>query len=149
MESVQTYNFHKISALVLNFLTNVASSLYYTSIKDRLYCDSAHSTQRQSAQFVLLNMLTIVLQTVAPIVPHLAEEIYSYLPQKTSSSFFKTSPIIPDPQWRNNEISDLMDVILNIKKDINREYGASTLGISVDVTFSKICFDLLLVSAAS
>lgn len=146
MESVQNFNFNKISPSVINFLTNPVSALFYTTIKDRLYCDSAHSVRRQSAQFVLFNILNMTLKTIAPIVPHLAEEMYDYFPWKNSASYFTSTPVTPDPQWRNTCINDLMDIILNIKKDINKEHGANTLGISVDITCSTNFVDMLMVS---
>lgn len=146
MESVQNFNFSKISPSVINFLTNSVSSLFYTTIKDRLYCDSAHSVRRQSAQFVLLNILNSTLNIVAPIVPHLAEEMHNNLPCKTSSSFFASVQFKPDPQWRNADINDLMNIVLNIKKGINKEHGANTLGISVDIACSENFSNLLMVN---
>lgn len=145
-ESTNSFNFSKISPSVINFLTNPVSALFYTTIKDRLYCDSAHSVRRQSAQFVLYNILNSTLKTIAPIVPHLAEELYSHFPWKKSSSYFTGVSYTPDPQWRNMSIIELMDIVLNIKRDINKEHGADTLGISVDISCSKDFTNLLMVT---
>lgn len=142
---MKDHNFN-ISISINNFLTNAISSLYYSTIKDRLYCDAANSARRLSAQYVLLQIFNTVSQIVAPIVPHLVEELYQHLPQKTTDSFFTKKYSVANSNWNNDSVDNLMNLILDIKKIINREYGPNTLGVSVNIRAGKDFYKSLMVS---
>ena len=49
----------------------------------RLYCDHAESEGRRSGQTVMYHILEIITKAVAPVLPHLAEEVYQYKPFNT------------------------------------------------------------------
>lgn len=42
----------------------------------RLYCDGERSPSRRSCQTVLSHLLDTLVYLVAPVLPHLAEEVY-------------------------------------------------------------------------
>lgn len=46
----------------------------------RLYCDGENSMGRRSCQTVLEEILDGVTRSIAPILPHLAEEVYQHAP---------------------------------------------------------------------
>jgi len=46
----------------------------------RLYCSHHDNLGRQSAQTVQYYLLEALTKFIAPVVPHLAEEIYQYHP---------------------------------------------------------------------
>lgn len=46
----------------------------------RLYCEEAKDPKRRSCQTVLAEALDIVVRSFAPILPHLAEEVFQYIP---------------------------------------------------------------------
>lgn len=48
----------------------------------RLYCEEAKDPKRRSCQTVLAEALDIVVRSFAPILPHLAEEVFQYIPYK-------------------------------------------------------------------
>lgn len=141
------FSFNKISALTLHFLTNRVSSLYYTTIKDRLYCDSPTSLRRVSSQYTLLQLFNVVSEAIAPILPHMIEEAYTHLPQRDTDSFFMRKPLKVNNQWYNEDINKLVDSILDVKKDINKNYGASTLGLDVIFKVPHHFYQLFLVRA--
>ncbi|KAK8858784.1 isoleucine-tRNA ligase [Kwoniella newhampshirensis] len=68
--------------IVLNatsaFASSTLSALYFDIIKDTLYCDSADSVTRQTVIAVLHHTLARLTQIIAPITPHLAEELYEH-----------------------------------------------------------------------
>ncbi|CAH1156158.1 unnamed protein product [Phaedon cochleariae] len=140
-ESLKNYKFHQVSTLVMNLLSNPISALYYTAIKDRLYCESLDSTPRRSAQFVLLKMLEIVTLAVAPMVPHLAEEIYQHFPSRERKTFFTSSHPRPESFWEDEDVEKKMGVILDCKKVINKQLGASTSDAEVRLVFPKKVFE--------
>ncbi|GFQ89919.1 isoleucine--tRNA ligase, mitochondrial [Trichonephila clavata] len=70
---------------ILNFVTNEVSSFYCHLVKDRLYCDAEHSKERLDCQTVLHFILSTLIQSIGPLCPHLAEEIFLCLPYKNDA----------------------------------------------------------------
>lgn len=142
---IREYQFSKLCAGMLNFLTNQVSAMYYTAIKDRLYCDSETSTSRLSAQYVLYNILLSIMKCIGPIVPHLVEELYLHLPQKQTTSFFQVDYEVKD-DWDNVEIEEIMEVLLSIKKEINKNVDGNTLQKRIEIELSEKFLNLLKVT---
>ncbi|KAG7249133.1 hypothetical protein CRUP_013495 [Coryphaenoides rupestris] len=62
------------------FITRDLSGFYFSIVKDRLYCDPESSVGRRSCQTVLEEVLDGLTRSIAPILPHLAEEVYLHAP---------------------------------------------------------------------
>ncbi|XP_072393391.1 isoleucine--tRNA ligase, mitochondrial [Diabrotica undecimpunctata] len=136
-QHMQNFQYHKVSIAVINLLTNSVSALYYNSIKDRLYCDIQTSTERRAAQFTLFQIFEIITQSVAPMLPHLVEELYLHFTQKENKTFFTSKHSQPTEDWNNSQIEKLFEVILGCKREVNKEAGANTINKIVDIIFSK------------
>lgn len=139
-EHIKDYNFHKIGKAVINLLTNQISALYYTSIKDRLYCESLESFSRRTAQYTLLQIFDTITRTIAPMVPHLAEEMYHYLPQRNSKTYFTKNHENPNSSWQDESLENVMEDILNCRRDINKRLETGTFDADVTITCSKEFF---------
>ena len=74
------FEFSGVHRALSTLLPNDLSAFYFDIIKDRLYCDQEGSSKRRSTVTVLYHLLRGVLQSVAPIAPHLAEEVAQYAP---------------------------------------------------------------------
>lgn len=135
-DDIKNYHFQRVCKSVIFFLTNSVSALYYTGIKDRLYCDEQDSPTRRGSQFILLQLFEIITQAIAPIVPHLVEEMFMHLPQKNGKSFFTTIHNQPEDYWKNDTVAEVMDSVLLMKKEITKAVGTSTLDTAVEVTLS-------------
>ena len=72
---------------ITTLATTTLSALYFDVIKDTLYCDPEDSPQRLAILNVLRQTLTSFVRMMAPIVPHLAEELHEARTGKTSSVF--------------------------------------------------------------
>lgn len=48
--------------------------------KFRLYCDNATDPKRRSCQTALAEILDVLVRSFAPILPHLAEEVFQHIP---------------------------------------------------------------------
>ncbi|KAK2825891.1 hypothetical protein Q5P01_020105 [Channa striata] len=73
------------------FITRDLSSFYFSIIKDRLYCDPEDSLGRRSCQTALEEILDGVTRAIAPILPHLAEEVYLHAPgHEKDETLFKS-----------------------------------------------------------
>lgn len=123
----------------MNLLTNQASALYYTSIKDRLYCEPADSDSRRAAQYTILQLFYSVSKRIGPIIPHLIEELYSYLPIKKTNYFFQLSYNVEE-YWNDANLEKVMNVIISIKRDIHKNVGTNTIDKKVCVEVSSSFF---------
>ncbi|EDO06527.1 tRNA synthetases class I family protein [Babesia bovis T2Bo] len=66
---------HKVVRELEIFLTRF-SNIYVSYCKDRLYCDVKHGWSRTCAQIIIKKIMRNVLDVVAPIMPHMAEDVY-------------------------------------------------------------------------
>lgn len=82
-----------MSDIVINALgnfTNITlSALYFDITKDRLYADAVDSLARRSIATVLEQVLKTLLSVIAPVLPHLAEEIYEKGKKGEHASVFR------------------------------------------------------------
>ncbi|RXM28772.1 Isoleucine--tRNA ligase, mitochondrial [Acipenser ruthenus] len=95
------YDFGKVIRLLQAFVSRDLSSFYFSIIKDRLYCDAETSHQRRSCLTVLDEVLDAVTRSIAPILPHLAEEIYQHTPGRPESeTLFRSGYIKASSLWK-------------------------------------------------
>lgn len=52
----------------------------HTRFPFRLYCENADDPKRRSCQTAFAEILDVVVRSVAPILPHLAEEVFQHIP---------------------------------------------------------------------
>lgn len=92
------------------FITRELSSFYFSIIKDRLYCDPEDSLGRRSCQTVLEEILDGVTRSVAPILPHLAEEVYLHAPgHDKGETLFKSGWIKSSSVWRRPGLEEAVE----------------------------------------
>ncbi|NXR91981.1 SYIM protein, partial [Hypocryptadius cinnamomeus] len=76
----------------------------------RLYCEEAKDPKRRSCQTVLAEALDIVIRSFAPILPHLAEEVFQYIPyKKDSEGVFRTGWINASSAWKKPGIEEAIE----------------------------------------
>ena len=76
------YEFHVVSHAINDFCVVELSSFYLDIIKDRLYCEGAHSLERRSAQTALYLILDTMTKVFAPILAFTCDEIWQVMPHK-------------------------------------------------------------------
>jgi isoleucyl-tRNA synthetase len=79
------YEFHRAARLLYEFCTVQASAVYFSAVKDRLYCEAADSPRRRATQTVVHEMLLALVKLLAPILPHTAEEAWAHIPFRPAS----------------------------------------------------------------
>ncbi|WP_163151636.1 isoleucine--tRNA ligase [Anoxybacillus sp. MB8] len=85
-QAYETYEFATIYHEVNNFCTVDLSAFYFDFSKDVLYIEAANSHERRSIQTVLYDTLVALTKLVAPILPHTADEVWSYIPHVKEES---------------------------------------------------------------
>ncbi|XP_054273116.1 isoleucine--tRNA ligase, mitochondrial [Macrosteles quadrilineatus] len=120
MEYYNNFQYNRVCLTLMNFVANEVSSLYCHSIKDRLYCDEENSVRRRAAQLVCYHTLNTLTRLVAPILPVLAEEVYSYTPVKVTKQLFHALGPCTQQAWNCPEVVTVISTALSIKEEIVR-----------------------------
>ncbi|POW07473.1 hypothetical protein PSTT_08281 [Puccinia striiformis] len=122
--SVQSaYNeldFKKVVQLVTNFTTKTLSAFYFESVKDILYNNARGDLERQRALYVMSKILAIYKLAIAPILPHLAEEITIHQFPQSASVFQESWPALSE-SWKDSEVSNQMEFLISLRDSILRE----------------------------
>ncbi|MFU2163729.1 isoleucine--tRNA ligase [Streptococcus pluranimalium] len=78
-QAYEVYDFMTIYKAVVNFVTVDLSAFYLDFAKDVVYIEAANSLERRRMQTVFYDILVKLTKLLTPILPHTAEEIWSYL----------------------------------------------------------------------
>ncbi|KAJ7173766.1 tRNA synthetases class I-domain-containing protein [Mycena filopes] len=114
LEAYSQFNFAKVVASLSNFANITLSSLYFDISKDGLYANAMDSFERRAVVTVLEQCLTTMTCIMAPIVPHLAEEIHE-ASKETDSSVFMTGWTPLDAEWSDPKAAEDMKVLLRLR----------------------------------
>jgi len=74
------YAFSRVFSLLQQFAVSDLSNFYLDIAKDRLYISASDEARRRSCQTVLDTVLRGFVSVLAPILPHMAEDIWQALP---------------------------------------------------------------------
>jgi isoleucyl-tRNA synthetase len=74
----EEHNFRGVYSELMRFVTSDVSAMFITTTKDRLRCEPQDSKTRRAAQAVAWKLLQSLTLGMAPIAPHMAEDVYSY-----------------------------------------------------------------------
>ncbi|KAF4084477.1 hypothetical protein AMELA_G00129100 [Ameiurus melas] len=100
----------RVIRLLQAFISRDLSSFYFSIIKDRLYCDAEDSLGRRSCQTVLEEILDGVTRSIAPILPHLAEEVYQHAPgHDKGETLFRSGWIKSSSVWRKPGLEEAVE----------------------------------------
>jgi isoleucyl-tRNA synthetase len=70
-----------------NFANITLSSLYFDITKDCLYANDTYSVERRAVITVFEHILRTITSVMAPVLPHLAEEIHDHWKSDGKSVF--------------------------------------------------------------
>ncbi|MGB7250177.1 MAG: isoleucine--tRNA ligase, partial [Phormidesmis sp.] len=76
----ESYQFFQFFQTVQNFCVVDLSNFYLDIAKDRLYISAADSVRRRSCQTVLTVAIESLAKAIAPVLSHMAEDIWQSLP---------------------------------------------------------------------
>ncbi|GFP83460.1 isoleucine--tRNA ligase [Phtheirospermum japonicum] len=98
-ESYDNYQFFRIFQIIQRFVVVDLSNFYLDVAKDRLYVGGTSSTTRRSCQTVLAAHLLSISRVVAPILPHLAEDVWQSLPFPFTAEDGYTANFVFESRW--------------------------------------------------
>jgi valyl-tRNA synthetase len=135
-ESFEKCQFNIAVEDIRNFTWHVFCDYYVEAVKDRLYRQDIYGeTSRIAAQFTLYEVLFRVLQLMAPVTPHLTEEIYQHMYLSG-----KGYPSIQVSHWPvfNSKIIDIKaekdgDLVIAVMSEIRRDKAEKKLPLNAPI----------------
>jgi isoleucyl-tRNA synthetase len=117
----ESFQFFRFFQTVQNFCVVDLSNFYIDIAKDRLYISDPNSFRRRSCQTVYAIALENLAKAIAPVLSHLAEDIWQYLPYKTPYlSVFESGWVNIDTAWNNPELAQKWAKLRQIRTEVNK-----------------------------
>lgn len=118
-KAYKTYQFRVIYREINHFCTVDLSNFYMNVAKDIIYIEAPDSYERRAIQTVFYEVLVKLTKLLTPIIPHTAEEIWSYLDEP--EEYVQLAELPDVESYENGEAllaqwSDFMAVRDNILK---------------------------------
>lgn len=118
------YEFHQVYHSIHNFCVVDMSNFYLDVLKDRLYTEKKDSVERRSAQTAIYLILDAMTRMLAPILAYTSDEIWSYMPHKSSDNsehvIFNSMPEITEVSVDDSFMAD-WDKIHELRDDAKKE----------------------------
>ncbi|GHT46840.1 isoleucine--tRNA ligase [Endomicrobiia bacterium] len=145
----ENYEFHKAVAAINNFCTVFLSGFYLDALKDTLYCDKKYSTDRISAQSSMIEICSVMIRLVSPILSFTSEEAWRELrkliPSLCESVFLADFPTANSKYILQTKTFEKWEKILDVRREALSVYEklrqdkviGSNLETSLDVTYGQ------------
>ncbi|KAK1417856.1 hypothetical protein QVD17_26990 [Tagetes erecta] len=136
-ESYESYQFFKIFQIIQRFAIVDLSNFYFDVTKDRLYVGGASSFTRRSCQTVLAVHLLSIVRVIAPILPHLAEDVWQNLPFEHAVNSSDMAKFVFESKWPAvnerwlafpEEEIDFWGKILELRTEVNKALETARTG---------------------
>ncbi len=132
------YSFMTVYKSIINFITNDLSSFYLDFAKDVVYIEAANSPERRSMQTVMYVILKDLVKILVPILPHTAEETWTYLEHEPENfAYLAEMPEaaeIPGSEELLGNWQEFLDFRDKILKALESAREAKLIGKSLEAT---------------
>ncbi|AGF51234.1 isoleucyl-tRNA synthetase [Synechocystis sp. PCC 6803] len=120
-EAYESFQFFKFFQTVQNFCVVDLSNFYLDIAKDRLYISAPNAPRRRSCQTILQLALENLTKAIAPVLCHLAEDIWQFLPyEKPTESVFQSGWVNLDAQWQQPQLAQKWVSLRQLRDGINQ-----------------------------
>lgn len=136
LELCREHSYNRVTALVLNFVTNSLSAFYLHLIKDRLYCGTI--AEYQDLQSVLQRAFLILNKVLWPLTPFVVEECWSFYNEKP---FYMQNLDFKMNQFTNQEFDGIIEQCIQLKQYLNQsvpDINTWTLNVTISCTEESI-----------
>ncbi|BEV35627.1 isoleucine--tRNA ligase [Synechococcus sp. M16CYN] len=115
------FEFYRFFQLLQNFCVSDLSGFYLDIAKDRLYVSAPADRRRRSCQTVIALMVERLAGMIAPVLCHMAEDIWQNLPYSVpeTSVFQRGWPSVP-AEWRDGSLSAPVRQLRRLRTGVNR-----------------------------
>jgi isoleucyl-tRNA synthetase len=144
-DAYDKYQFYRFFQAVQNFCVVDLSNFYLDIAKDRLYISSLGSFRRRSCQTILAIAVENLAKAIAPVLSHMAEDIWQSIPYDTGDqSVFQSGWVETKDEWHKPEMVEFWDKIRNLRDEVNKVMEEArqnkAIGSSLD---AKVLLDLV------
>jgi len=120
-DAFESFQFSRFFQTVQNFCTVDLSSFYLDIAKDRLYISATDARRRRSCQTVIAIAVENLARAIAPVLCHMAEDIWQYLPYPTPyKSVFEAGWVQLDAKWHNPELATRWQYLRQVRGEVNK-----------------------------
>jgi isoleucyl-tRNA synthetase len=120
-DAFESFQFFRFFQTVQNFCTVDLSNFYLDIAKDRLYISAADAPRRRSCQTVLAVAIENLARAIAPVLSHMAEDIWQFLPYATPyESVFESGWVKLEDEWKNPELAASWQQLRRIRFEVNK-----------------------------
>ncbi|PIA61466.1 hypothetical protein AQUCO_00300755v1 [Aquilegia coerulea] len=136
-DNYENYQFYKIFQIIQRFAIVDLSNFYFDVAKDRLYVGGARSFTRKSCQTVLAAHLLSIVRVIAPILPHLAEDVWQNLPFEHTMEDGSVAKFVFETRWPHAnenwlamhlEEVDFWGKLLELRTEVNKVLETARTG---------------------
>jgi len=135
-DALENCQFNVALEEIRNFTWHVFCDCYIEAVKDRLYKPELYGEEkRKAAQYSLYVVLYKILQLLAPITPHIAEEIYErmYAEDKGYKSVHLSPWPKPVEKWLDEEAEKHGDLIMAVITEVRREKAERQMPLNTQI----------------
>lgn len=123
IEDFDRYEFFKYYQVLQNFCVVDLSSFYFDIVKDILYTSSKKALKRRAVQTVLSEVLQALVALLAPVAPHLAEDIWLHMPEgikgESESALLLDFPSVQS-KYLKPELNEFWRDIIEVRNIVNK-----------------------------
>jgi len=134
-----SHQFSRVYSLLQQFGTSDLSNFYLDAAKDRLYISAADEPRRRSCQTVLAALIEGFAVCLAPLLPHLAEDIWQFVPyERAHASVFEAGweGVARHDEPRSDADTQLWAQVRELRVEVNRAFevarSASLIGATLE-----------------
>ena len=116
----ESFQFFRFFQTVQNFCVVDLSNFYLDIAKDRLYISDPDSPRRRSTQTVLAVAIENLARAIAPVLCHMAEDIWQFLPYETAhQSVFESGWVHLSPEWKQPKLK-VWEQLRQVRGEVNK-----------------------------
>jgi isoleucyl-tRNA synthetase len=115
-EGYEAYDFKRVFAAVMTFLTADLSAFYFDVRKDALYCEPISSVKRRAALTVVDRLFDAVVRWLAPLIPFTSEEAWlDRHPSEEDSVHLQDFAEVP-AAWRDDQLAAKWERVRRVRR---------------------------------
>jgi valyl-tRNA synthetase len=140
-EAMEKCQFNVAVEAVRNFMWHTFCDCYVEAVKDRLYRQETYGeSEKLAAQYALYEVLFTVLQLLAPVIPHVTEEIYQALYAEAKGCVSLQVSPWPENQVGVDEVAEKHgDLIIGLISAVRREKAERHVSLNTQVKKLTVC----------
>ncbi|XP_045588344.2 isoleucine--tRNA ligase, mitochondrial isoform X1 [Procambarus clarkii] len=119
-EHYEKFLYHRVTLESIAFITTNISGFYISVIKDRLYCEPQLGNTRMSALLVLHHILHHLLLSLAPVLPHLTEEVALHHHNNKGWRVFQQETNGAPSSWNQPELAHNIEQCLTVRNELHQ-----------------------------